>query len=67
MLTHQESCIENGSRVADVVVWGGEPAMSALSIHDDIGSQEPRRRARRGSDGRVSARLIAMIYTAARV
>jgi hypothetical protein len=34
--------------------------MSALSIHDDIGSQEPRRRARRESDGRVSARLIAI-------
>jgi len=34
--------------------------MSALSIRDDIGSQELRRRARRESDGRVSARLIAI-------
>jgi hypothetical protein len=29
--------------------------MSALSIRDDIGSQELRRRAHRESDGRVSA------------
>jgi len=34
--------------------------MSALSIRDDIGSEELRRRARRESDGRVSARLIAI-------
>jgi len=34
--------------------------MSALAIGDDIGSQELRRRARRESDGRVSARLIAI-------
>jgi hypothetical protein len=32
--------------------------MSALSIRDDIGSEELRRRALRESDGRVSARLI---------
>jgi hypothetical protein len=38
----------------------GEPTMSALSIRDDIGSGELRRRARRESDGRVSARLIAI-------
>jgi hypothetical protein len=35
--------------------------MSALSIRDDIGSEELRRRARRESDGRVSARLIAIV------
>jgi transposase len=34
--------------------------MSALSIRDDIGSEELCRRARRESDGRVSARLIAI-------
>ncbi len=34
--------------------------MSALSIRDEIGSEELRRRARRESDGRVSARLIAI-------
>jgi hypothetical protein len=34
--------------------------MSALVIRDDIGSEELRRRARRESDGRVSARLIAI-------
>jgi transposase len=34
--------------------------MSALSIRDDIGSQELRRQAWRESDGRVSARLIAI-------
>src|SRR5262249_41559254 len=59
-LTRQESCIENDLRVADVVVCGGGPTMSALSIRDDIGSEELRRRARRESDGRVSARLIAI-------
>ena len=30
--------------------------MAALAIRDDIGSEEPRRRARRESDGRISAR-----------
>ena len=34
--------------------------MPALAIRDDIGSEELRRRARRESDGRVSARLIAI-------
>ena len=34
--------------------------MSALVIRDDIRSRELRRRARRGRDGRVSARLIAI-------
>ena len=34
--------------------------MSALSIRDDIRSEELRRRARRENDGRVSARLIAI-------
>ena len=34
--------------------------MPALAIRDDIGSGELRRRARRESDGRVSARLIAI-------
>ena len=33
--------------------------MPALAIRDDIGSEELRLRARRESDGRVSARLIA--------
>jgi transposase len=34
--------------------------MPALAIRDDISSEELRRRARRESDGRVSARLIAI-------
>jgi transposase len=34
--------------------------MPALRIRDDISSGELRRQARRDSDGRVSARLIAM-------
>jgi transposase len=34
--------------------------MPALSIRDDIGSEELRRRARRESEGCVSARLIAI-------
>ena len=34
--------------------------MPALAIRDDIGSEELRLRARRESDGRVSARLIAI-------
>jgi hypothetical protein len=34
--------------------------VSALSIRDDIGSEELRRWARRESDGRISARLIAI-------
>ena len=34
--------------------------MPALTIRDDIGSEELRRRARRERDGRVSARLIAI-------
>jgi transposase len=34
--------------------------MSALAICDDIGPEELRRRARRESDGRISARLIAI-------
>ena len=34
--------------------------MPALAVRDDIGSEELRRRARRESDGRVSARLIAI-------
>jgi IS5 family transposase len=37
--------MENGSRV--VVVWEGGTTMSALSIRDDIGPEELRRRARR--------------------
>jgi hypothetical protein len=36
--------------------------MPALAIRDDIGSGELRRRPRRESDGRVSARLIAIAY-----
>jgi hypothetical protein len=35
-------------------------AMPALRIRDDISSGELRRQARRESDGRVSARLIAI-------
>src|SRR5690242_7880039 len=44
------------------MLWSGEgePTMPALAIRDDIGSAELRRRARRESDGRVSARLIAI-------
>jgi len=44
------------------MLWSGEgePTMPALSIRDDIGSEELRRRARRESNGRVSARLIAI-------
>jgi transposase len=34
--------------------------MPALAIRDDIGSEELRRQARRESDGRISARLIAI-------
>ena len=34
--------------------------MPALAIRDDIGSAELRRQARRESDGRISARLIAI-------
>jgi len=34
--------------------------MSALAIRDDIGPKELRRRARRESDARISARLIAI-------
>jgi hypothetical protein len=34
--------------------------MPALTIRDDIGSEELRRRARRERDGRLSARLIAI-------
>ena len=34
--------------------------MPALAIRDDIGPEELRRRSRRESDGRVSARLIAI-------
>jgi hypothetical protein len=34
--------------------------MSALTIRDDISSKELRRRARQESDGRVSARVIAI-------
>ena len=34
--------------------------MPALAIRDEIGSEELRRQARRESDGRVSARLIAI-------
>ena len=60
MLTRQKSCIESSVRVADVVVWGGGPTTSALAIRDDIGPKELRRRARRESDGRISARLIAI-------
>ena len=37
-------------RVADVVVWGARPTMSALPICDDMGSEELRRRARRERD-----------------
>src|SRR5260370_18258156 len=44
------------------MLWSGrgKTTMSALSIRDDIGSEELRRRARRESDGRISARLIAI-------
>ncbi len=44
------------------MLWSGEGVrtMSALTIRDDIGSEELRRRARRERDGRVSARLIAI-------
>src|SRR5215831_10819211 len=44
------------------MLWSGEggPTMPALAIRDDISSEELRRRARRESDGRVSARLIAI-------
>src|SRR5262244_4580486 len=38
----------------------GEATMPALAIRGDIGSEELRRRARRESDGRISARLIAI-------
>jgi 2-dehydro-3-deoxy-D-gluconate 5-dehydrogenase len=37
--------------------------MPALTIRDDIGSEELRRQARRESDGRISARLIAIANT----
>src|SRR5499427_2966224 len=41
--------------------WGmGETTMCALVIRDDISPEELRRRARRESDGRVAARLIAI-------
>src|SRR5215468_6816904 len=60
MLTRQGSCIDRASRVADIVVWGGGPTIPALAIRDDISSEELRRQARRGRDGRVSARLIAI-------
>ena len=44
------------------MLWSGEGehTMSALAIRDDIGPEELRRRSRRESDGRVSARLIAI-------
>jgi hypothetical protein len=35
--------------------------MTAFAIRDDIGSEELRRRARPESDGRVRARLIAIV------
>ena len=41
-------------------LWDGGTAMPALKIRDDISAEELRRRARRESDGRVSARLIAI-------
>ena len=41
-------------------LWDGGTAMPALRIRDDISAEELRRRARRESDGRVSARLIAI-------
>ena len=44
------------------MLWSGEgePTVPALTIRDDIGSQELRRQTRRERDGRVSARLIAI-------
>src|SRR5215475_13617875 len=44
------------------MLWSGEggPTMPALAIRGDMSSEELRRRARRESDGRVSARLIAI-------
>ena len=44
------------------MLWSGEggPTMAALAIRDDIGPEELRHRARRESDGRISARLIAI-------
>ena len=42
------------------MVWGGGTHNAALSIRDGIRSEELRRRARQESDGRVSARLIAI-------
>jgi transposase len=44
------------------MLWLGDggTAMPALKIRDDICSDELRRQARRDSDGRVSARLIAL-------
>jgi len=43
------------------MLWSeeGDPPQCLL-WHDDIGSEELRRRARRERDGRVSARLIAI-------
>jgi hypothetical protein len=40
--------------------WEGGPTIPVLAIRDDIGSEELRWQARRESDGRVSARLIAI-------
>ena len=40
------------------MLWSGEG--DALAIRDDIGPKELRRRARRESDARISARLIAI-------
>jgi hypothetical protein len=44
------------------MLWSGEgeATIPALAIRDDIGSEELRRQARRESDGRISARLIAI-------
>jgi putative transposase len=42
------------------LVWGWGPTMAALAIRDDIAPEELRHRARRESDGRISARLIAI-------
>jgi transposase len=44
------------------MLWFGEgrPTIPTLAIRDDIGSEELRRQARRETDGRISARLIAI-------
>ena len=60
MLTREGSCIESASGLADAVVWGRGTHNACFGDRDDIGPEELRRRSRRESDGRVSARLIAI-------